>query len=186
MIDFYIKYSETCNRILKNFYKKKSNHALIEKFEKNILKIISKNGIFILCGNGGSFADALHISAELSGKFINFNRKPLKSICLGANVSSLTAIANDFDYKDVFIRELKPYLEDKNYLLIIFTTSGKSENVLRLLKEKKIDKEKVFIFTGNSINLKKFNIFKFDTKITSHIQECYKIFFHTILTKLKL
>ena len=186
MINYYIKYSENCNKILVNFYKKKSNHLLIKKLEKNIKDIINKNGIFILCGNGGSFADALHISAELSGKFINFNRKPLKSICLGANISSLTAIANDFDYADVFIRELKPYLEDKNYLLILFTTSGKSKNILKLLKEKKIDKEKVFIFTGNAINLKNLNIFKFDTNITSHIQECYKIFFHTILTKLNL
>ena len=186
MIKFYIKYSQNCNKILQKFFQKKNNQVLISKFENQISNIIKNNGTFLLCGNGGSFADALHISAELSGKFINFNRKPLKSICLGANSGSLTAIANDFDYTEIFSREIRPYLIDENYLLIIFSTSGKSKNILKDLKEKNLDPHKVFIFTGKKIDLKNYNIFKFDTTITSHIQECYKIFFHSVLTKLNL
>lgn len=186
MINFYLKYSKNCHKILAKFYNKKSNHILIEKFENELKKIVQKNGIFLLCGNGGSFADAMHISGELSGKFINFNRQPLKSICLGSNAGSLTAIANDFDYSEIFSREIQPYLLDDNYLLIIFSTSGKSKNILKILKEKNLDQNKVYIFTGNKLNIKKFNIFKFDTPVTSHIQECYKIFFHSVLTKLNL
>lgn len=186
MIDFYLKYSNDCNQIYLKFLNKKSNQLLIKKLENQIRKIISSNGIFLLCGNGGSFADALHISAELSGKLINFNRKPLKSICLGANIGSLTAIANDFDYSEIFCREAQPYFNNNNYILFVFTTSGRSENILKILKEKKLNPKQVFIFTGKKMHYKKFNIFQFETEITSHIQECYKIFLHSVLTKLNL
>ena len=62
----------------------------------------------LICGNGGSAADALHISGELVGRFLR-ERKALNVICLNANVSVLTAWANDYDYDSVFARQVEAH-----------------------------------------------------------------------------
>jgi D-sedoheptulose 7-phosphate isomerase len=89
----------------------------------------------ILFGNGGSAADAQHIAAELSGKFIR-DRSPLPAIALTTNSSSLTAIANDYGYDSVFARQLQP-LADKGDVVVGISTSGNSPNVLLAMEQAK-------------------------------------------------
>ncbi len=91
-----------------------------------------KNGKKILIfGNGGSAADAQHISAELTGRY-KTERRGLASIALTTDTSALTAIGNDFGYERVFERQVEA-LANEGDLLIGISTSGNSENVLRAL-----------------------------------------------------
>lgn len=83
------------------------------------------------CGNGGSAADALHLAEELVGRYRG-NRRPLPAICLNADPTALTCIANDFGYEAVFARQLQA-LARPGDLLVVFSTSGGSPNILAAL-----------------------------------------------------
>lgn len=89
----------------------------------------------LIAGNGGSAADAQHIAAELSGRFVK-NRKALPGIALTTDTSALTAIANDYGYDYVFARQVEA-LAQPGDLFIGISTSGNSEVVLRALKTAK-------------------------------------------------
>src|SRR5512144_1021667 len=82
----------------------------------------------LLCGNGGSAADAQHIAAELVGRFV-LERRPLPAIALTTDTSALTAIANDYGYEHVFARQVDA-LGAEGDVLVAITTSGTSKNVV--------------------------------------------------------
>ena len=92
---------------------------------------MASGGGLLVCGNGGSAADAQHIVAELTGRFFR-DRKPLRALALHANTSSLTAIGNDYGYDEVFAREVLAHGRRGDVLLAI-STSGNSANVLRAI-----------------------------------------------------
>lgn len=83
----------------------------------------------LVCGNGGSAADAQHIVGELVGRFLK-ERRALKAICLSADATFLTAWANDYSYASVFARQVEAYGEPGGVLLGL-STSGNSENVVQ-------------------------------------------------------
>jgi len=83
----------------------------------------------LICGNGGSAADAQHIAAELSGRFY-FDREPLYAEALHVNSSYLTAVANDYSYDEVYARLVKAKGR-KGDILIGLSTSGNSKNVIK-------------------------------------------------------
>ena len=87
----------------------------------------------LLAGNGGSAADAQHIAAELVGRFA-FDRPGLPAIALTTDTSILTAVSNDYGYDNVFARQVQA-LGSKGDVLIGYSTSGKSPNVLRAFEE---------------------------------------------------
>jgi D-sedoheptulose 7-phosphate isomerase len=89
----------------------------------------------LLCGNGGSAADAQHIAAELTGRY-KIERKGLPAIALTTDTSALTAIGNDYGYEHVFARQVEA-LAQKGDLLIAISTSGNSQNVLYALEKAK-------------------------------------------------
>ncbi|BAF70554.1 D-sedoheptulose 7-phosphate isomerase [Nitratiruptor sp. SB155-2] len=89
----------------------------------------------MLCGNGGSAADAQHIAAELVGRFKK-ERRSLPAIALSVDTSALTAIGNDYGFELVFARQVEG-LAQKGDVLIGISTSGESENVLRAMEEAK-------------------------------------------------
>ncbi|BCD60748.1 MULTISPECIES: D-sedoheptulose 7-phosphate isomerase [unclassified Nitratiruptor] len=89
----------------------------------------------MLCGNGGSAADAQHIAAELVGRFKK-ERRSLPAIALSTDTSALTAIGNDYGFEQVFARQVEG-LAQKGDVLIGISTSGESENVLRAMEEAK-------------------------------------------------
>lgn len=93
---------------------------------------ILRGGNLYFCGNGGSYADACHIAAEFTGR-LKLTRKSLPASILGSNPASLTAIANDFDYRHVFSRELSSIAKQED-LLIAISTSGRSPNILECIK----------------------------------------------------
>ena len=123
---------------------------LVEKISE-ASKIISKSlkmgGTIFWCGNGGSAADSMHLSAELIGRFKK-NRIPLKSISLSSNPSTITCISNDFGYESLFSRQIQA-LGKKDDVLVVISTSGNSKNIIKAINQAKINKLKVISFLGN-------------------------------------
>jgi D-sedoheptulose 7-phosphate isomerase len=101
----------------------------IERAVDLIVAALRDNRPLLVCGNGGSAADAQHITAELVGRFLR-KRRALNAICLSANVAVLTAWANDRDYADVFSRQVEAH-GTPGALLLAISTSGNSANVIR-------------------------------------------------------
>ena len=108
---------------------------------------IKSGGKVLFAGNGGSFADSMHLTAEFICRF-QFDREPLPALCLGANCSNLTSISNDYSYGDVFVREIKALGRRGDYLLAI-STSGNSENILRCVEVAQELGIKTMGLTGN-------------------------------------
>jgi D-sedoheptulose 7-phosphate isomerase len=94
--------------------------------------LIQGNAIF-WCGNGGSASESSHLAVELIGRFKN-NRRPLPSVSLNSDTSAITCIANDFGYDEIFARQLEG-LAKPGDVLVVLSTSGKSENILRALRK---------------------------------------------------
>jgi D-sedoheptulose 7-phosphate isomerase len=104
---------------------------LIHEAALACIRALESGGKIILFGNGGSAADAQHIAAELIGKYLR-DRRALAALSLTTNASSLTAIANDYTYEEVFSRQIEA-IGCKGDLAIGISTSGDSKNVIRAL-----------------------------------------------------
>lgn len=101
---------------------------VVEAAGRAILSCLLSGGKLLTCGNGGSAADALHLAEELVGRYRN-ERRALPAVCLNADVTALTCIANDYGYEQVFSRQVEG-LGRPGDVLVSFTTSGNSPNVL--------------------------------------------------------
>jgi D-sedoheptulose 7-phosphate isomerase len=109
---------------------------------------LAVGGQLLIAGNGGSAADAQHIAAELTGRFLR-ERRPFRAIALHANTSAMTAIGNDFGFEYVFARELLAHARSGDVLLAI-STSGNSPNILRAIEVARQSKVTVIGLTGES------------------------------------
>lgn len=152
---------------------------------ENCISCLKSGGKIIFCGNGGSFADAQHLSAEFTSRFL-FDRSPLASIVLGANSSAISAIGNDYGFDQVFSRELKAIASEKD-ILIAISTSGNSENVLSAINTAIELKIKSFILTGrdggmlkSKIDNELINSINVPSNDTARIQECHILIGHII------
>lgn len=106
--------------------------SMVKKVSEEIINAFKHDKKVLLCGNGGSAADAQHIAAEFSGKFY-LDREPLFAEALHVNTSFLTAVANDYSYGQVYSRMVKAMGREGDVLIGI-STSGNSENVIEALK----------------------------------------------------
>jgi D-sedoheptulose 7-phosphate isomerase len=109
---------------------------------------LDSGGQLLIAGNGGSAADAQHITAELTGRFLR-ERQPLRALALHANTSALTAIGNDYGFEHVFAREVKAHARPGDILMVI-STSGNSANILRAIEAARECGVKVVGMTGES------------------------------------
>ena len=101
---------------------------------------------FLVCGNGGSAADAMHITGELVGRFLR-ERRALKTICLSDNPAVLTAWSNDYSYESVFSRQVEAYGE-KGAVILGISTSGASRNVIAAFRQASKMEMKTIALTG--------------------------------------
>jgi D-sedoheptulose 7-phosphate isomerase len=126
------------------------------KIEKEIISAIKlihltlKNkGKIIICGNGGSAADAQHLVAEFLIRLRpKVNRRPLAAISLASDTSTITACGNDYDFNQIFSRPFTA-LANKKDILIVISTSGNSKNIINVLKVAKKMKIKTIGFLGS-------------------------------------
>lgn len=107
----------------------------IEKAANLLIQTFQNEGKVLFCGNGGSAADAQHLAAELSGRFL-MERPPLFAEALHVNSSFMTAVANDYDFEMVYARALEAYGREGDCLVAI-STSGNSPNILRVIDKAK-------------------------------------------------
>ena len=146
-----------------------------------ICECFDRGGKLLLCGNGGSAADAQHISAEFVVRF-ETNRRALPAIALNTNGSILTATANDFDADRIFSRQVEALGTEKDVLLAI-STSGNSANVIKAMEAAKEKGMKIISFLGRDGGKMK-GIGDIDIIIpcntTSYIQEMHIMTAHII------
>ena len=98
-----------------------------------IVATLQRGGKLLICGNGGSAAEAAHFSTELVGRYAK-NRRALPAIALSADGSLLTCVVNDYGYEHAFSRQVAGFARPGD-LLIVLTTSGNSANILAALHE---------------------------------------------------
>ena len=99
---------------------------------RSLRMALERGGTVYTCGNGGSAAEALHMAEELIGRYRG-DRGPLRAVCLNADPTAMTCIANDFGYEAVFARQCEALVGEGD-VLVVLTTSGKSANVVRALE----------------------------------------------------
>jgi len=109
---------------------------------------IQDGGCIYICGNGGSAADAQHIAGELVGRF-QVERRALPALALTTDTSVITALANDYSYDDIFVRQVEALVSARD-LLWAFSTSGRSANVLRAVELAKTKGARTMAFTGRA------------------------------------
>jgi D-sedoheptulose 7-phosphate isomerase len=119
---------------------------LIEEISNIVVQSLSQNGKIFFCGNGGSAADAQHLAAELSGRFY-YDRPPLNAEALHCNSSYLTAVANDYGYDFIYSRLIEASAH-KGDVLIAFSTSGNSINILNAIRQSAKQGVTTIGFTG--------------------------------------
>ena len=141
---------------------------------------LQAGGKVIFCGNGGSFADAQHLSAEFTSRFL-FDRPGLASLALGTNSSAMTAIGNDYGYENVFAREIQAIATPADVIIAI-TTSGNSGNILKALEVAKEVNVPAVVLTGAGRGMlddstETLNVPSTDT---ARIQECHILIGHII------
>jgi len=107
----------------------------IERTGKLICQTLAAGNKILLCGNGGSAADAQHIAAELVGRYEE-QRRAFPAIALTTDTSALTALSNDYGYEQVFARQVSG-LATKGDLLIAISTSGRSNNIVKAVEQAK-------------------------------------------------
>ncbi len=110
----------------------RTNIEVLEAVMRTLASVLGQGNKILLFGNGGSAADAQHIAAEFVNRYI-MDRPPLPAVALTTDSSVLTAISNDFDYSEIFEKQIKA-LGKKGDAAMGISTSGKSPNVLRGLK----------------------------------------------------
>jgi|LakMenEpi03Aug12_release.lakeMendotaPanAssembly.Ray.scaffolds.fasta_scaffold288277_2 D-sedoheptulose 7-phosphate isomerase len=131
------------NKVIENYLLLHNCVVKQEKFKhevyifcKTLLKAYRKNKQIFICGNGGSAANAIHFASDLSTLNYKKKKKSFKATSLNANLSELTCLANDIEYKFIFSEQLKVKAEAGD-ILIVLSGSGNSKNIIEALKQAK-------------------------------------------------
>ena len=154
--------------------------GIIVEIADAMVRALRKGNKVLLLGNGGSAADAEHIAGELAGKFTLF-REPLPAIALTTNTASLTAIANDFGYEDVFARQVRG-LVARGDVVVGLSTSGESPNVIRAMDEAREHGAVTVAFTGSkgALRDRAQYVLSIPSSDTPRVQEAHMLAGHII------
>jgi phosphoheptose isomerase len=146
-----------------------------------IAQALISGGKLMACGNGGSAADASHLTTEFVCRY-NQDRRPYPAISLAAHGGDLTAIGNDYEFSEIFSRQIEAFGKPGD-VLIAFTTSGRSPNVRRALVVAKDLKIQTIAFLGRDggtcAGLADIELLV-TSNVTARIQEGHQFLFHTI------
>ena len=156
-------------------------HSKINDAALIISKSLKRGGKILVCGNGGSAADAQHMAAEFVGRYLK-ERKALPAIALTTNSSILTAIANDYGYEYVFSRQVEA-LANKDDVVIGISTSGNSSNVVHALDAARKKGCSTIALVGSKqcrMDSAADIVIKVPSENTPRIQEMHEFMIHTI------
>ena len=153
----------------------------LNRAAKLMLTCLTSGHKLLVCGNGGSASDATHLATEFLCRFAD-DRRPYPAISLTANGEFMTAVCNDYRAEEIFARQVWG-LAEKGDVLIAFTTSGKSKNVLRALEEAKRKGIESICFLGRDGGFTK-GAASIDLLVpgvnTARIQEAQKLLYHVL------
>jgi len=158
-----------------------ANKFILEAADSIYRSFLSGNKILI-CGNGGSAADSQHFAAEFVNAFSrDLDRKALPAIALSTDSSILTSISNDFDFEDVFSRQVAAYGKPGD-VLVTLTTSGTSKNCVNAVQMAKTLQMTNIVFTKKSAHISTFADIAIEvpSQNIQHIQECHMLAYHVI------
>ena len=162
---------------------------VIDKLSKLIINSLRKRKKILFCGNGGSASEASHIAAEFVGRYLK-ERDEQPAISLTTDNAIITAIGNDYSFKEIFSKQIRA-IGNKEDILIALSTSGKSANIIEGIKAAKRKGMRTVLFTGE----KKFKFKKLvdieinaPAKRVDRIQELHLVLLHNLceLVELKL
>jgi type III pantothenate kinase len=128
----------------------KRDAAVVESWGRRLAEILAGGGRLMAAGNGGSAAEAQHLTAELVGRFVD-ERRPMSALCLSAETSSLTAIVNDYGAEEIFARQVQAHGRPGD-VLVLLSTSGRSPNLLRAAERARAAGVRVWAMTGDRPN----------------------------------
>jgi len=149
---------------------------------RELVACLKRGRTIFTAGNGGSAAEALHMTEELTGRFRS-NRRPLPAICLAADPAAITCIGNDFGFAAIFERQLTA-LARRGDVLILFTTSGESEDLLKALGMARKRGVRTICLLGRGggrMAGKGDHEIIVDSRETARIQEAHQVIMHVLL-----
>jgi len=156
----------------------------------NVVELLSKcienRGKIIICGNGGSAADAQNLSSELVGRFEK-DRKPLPAISLSTDTSIITSVSNDYCFEKIFSRQIEA-IASRNDCLFLISTSNNSDNLIdAAVKANNMDIDIVSLLGRDGGKLKNKSTFSIvvPSSSTARIQEAQKFIYHFICLSLE-
>jgi D-sedoheptulose 7-phosphate isomerase len=142
---------------------------------------LAQGGHVYTFGNGGSAADAQHLAAELVGRYRR-DRRPLPAVSLSVDPSVVTCIANDYAYEDVFARQVDALVEPRD-VVVAFSTSGRSPNVVRGLEAARRRRATTALFTGEGGAGSRQDVdyaLVVPSSVTARVQEMHLLLLHVL------
>ena len=168
----------------KEYFLKDANFKILPKIIKKITTCLKKGGKILICGNGGSAADAQHFSAEMLNRF-EMERPGLPAIALTTDSSTLTSIANDYQFAEIYSKQIRA-LGQENDVLLAISTSGESHNIIHAVDAAHDRNMVVIALTGREggqladlMNGNDFEI-RVPTWSTARIQEVHIMIIHSL------
>ncbi len=159
-----------------------AQQAAFDRLAAATVQALRAGNKILTCGNGGSGADAMHMAEEFIGRYRS-NRRSLPAVCLNADPTALTCIANDFGYDEVFARQVEG-LGTRGDVLVCFTTSGNSANCLRAFAAAKARGLVTIALLGKDGGKAK-GVADFEIIVghrdTARIQEAHTVILHALL-----
>ncbi len=164
----------------------KSDAEAIARVISGIRSALDAGGTIFTCGNGGSAAEALHLAEELIGRYRD-DRPPMRAICLNADPTAITCIANDFGFAEIYARQIAG-LGRQGDVLVAFSTSGKSANITAALESARRVGVRTIGFLGKDGGdalASCDDALVVRSNDTAHIQEAHQVVLHLILEALE-
>lgn len=161
--------------------------AVVEGAGDLLTRTLDAGGKILTCGNGGSAADALHMAEELIGRYLR-DRRALPSICLNSDVTALTCIGNDYGFDRIFSRQIEG-LGKSDDVLVAFSTSGNSKNILLALETAREQGIATILLSGKDGGLAKSlcsHAIIVPSETTARIQEVHTLIMHQWLEAIDL
>ena len=152
-----------------------------------LARLLSGGGRLLVAGNGGSAAEAQHLTAELVGRFEAPDRRPLSAIALSAETSSLTAIGNDFGFEHAFARQVTAHGREGD-VLVLLSTSGRSANLIAAARAGREAGLAVWAMTGptpNPVADLADEVLAIDVPSTTAVQEAHLVAVHAVCAALE-
>ncbi|GAA1650421.1 SIS domain-containing protein [Kribbella alba] len=156
--------------------------GIIDGWGRELARVFAGRGRLLAAGNGGSAAEAQHLTAELVGRFEAADREPLSALALHAETSSLTAICNDFGPDEIFARQVEAHGRSGD-VLVLLSTSGRSPNLLAAAARARRTGVQVWALSGprpNPLADEADQVLAVDTPSPTAVQEVHLVAVHAL------